>query len=119
MMTEIWLVSYIMLWVLVLIMLVILAGALRHIGLLYERYSRGTTAITKLRAGEMLPDVRIEVSVQVPPSQSAQIRPKLLALRAKYELNCLDLSRFRVARMSARGGGLNAYYFLNRDDEGT
>lgn len=59
-MTGLWLVSYIALWVLVAIIVVLLIGVLRHIGLLYQ-YTIGhwSGPPTNLRAGRQLPDLML------------------------------------------------------------
>jgi peroxiredoxin len=57
-MNGIWLISYIALWALVLLLVIVLVGALRHIGILYRRGGQGAPATT-LKAGDALPDAPI------------------------------------------------------------
>lgn len=58
-MTGLWLVSYIALWILFLLVVVVLLSVLRNLGVIYESISALTprlhSAPTKLKAGEVLP----------------------------------------------------------------
>jgi AhpC/TSA family len=54
-MTDIWLVSYLVLWCLAIFLGAVLVGVLRHIGILYERYQQASgihPAATSLKAGD-------------------------------------------------------------------
>lgn len=60
MMNSVWLVSYVVLWLLVLFLLTALVGVLRQIGLLHEQGGRPPTPRTKLTRGERVPELELQ-----------------------------------------------------------
>jgi peroxiredoxin len=56
-----WLLSYVALWLLVLLLVIGTIGVLRQIGLLYEHASQPDRPRTKLRSGERVPEIRLEM----------------------------------------------------------
>jgi len=59
-MSGLWLVSYVVLWILVLIVSLLLISVLYHVGVIYNRLERRFSQPTKLSAGETLPEVVLQ-----------------------------------------------------------
>lgn len=56
-MSGIWLGSYVVLWALLLVVVLTQIGVLRHIGILYGLSSRGSTVLSTVRVGKVLPNI--------------------------------------------------------------
>ncbi len=61
-MTGIWLTAFVALWLVVLLLVAIVIGVLRHIGILYGQMVRSSGPPTELRIGQLLPDLNLLTS---------------------------------------------------------
>lgn len=81
-MSGIWLASYVVLWVFVVVMAVVIVGLLRTLGVLFERYDAlagFNPPATSLKTGQQLPDVMLQTLTNE-PTASRSLRGKKTAL---------------------------------------
>jgi peroxiredoxin len=91
-MTGLWLLSYVALWIVMLLVVAMLVGVLRHIGMLYEQAGRRSPPATKLRAGDVVPDVTLSTldGVKVRLSRFAGTSAHLVLVSPQCS-GCADL----------------------------
>ena len=81
-MIDFWLMSYVVLWILVLVMAILLIGVLRYLGILFQRYDRlagRNPPPTTLKTGQLLPDLTLRMNGREPVTISS-LRGKSTAI---------------------------------------
>lgn len=116
-MTDMWLVSYVVLWVLVAVLAVALLGTLRHLGILIERIqtlSGSSPVPTSLKQGEHPPDLTLRTLSGEPTSlRSFAGRPVAFAVVSAGCGYCRELLRAVASRKALEGEGVAQFAVLS------